>query len=242
MEPRVFLHGNCPRSGGTTVGWQGRGFALYAVFAVYWDSIGNKSGQMLGSVMDLDKEILLREIDLVREERLRRSKQQFEYVRLSLINVGVLSLFGVFSVISKDVAVAENIAANARFMFALMAVLTVISVTLFLFWVDDAITIGGLDRFLLHKEESVDTKGDLYWFEYRQQLNKTMPFQVKKWVFNLAIVLSFVCPPFLFGVFALLHDLLEIPVWVQITGATCFLMLLLIPLWIWRRFTKRLYG
>ncbi|WP_306150915.1 hypothetical protein [Roseovarius sp. MMSF_3281] len=192
--------------------------------------------------MDIEKDIMLNELAMLREEKNRRSRQQFEYVRLSLINVGVLSFFGIFSVVVGGGEVAQKIMQNAAFVFALMCVLTVISITLFLFWIDDALTIAGIDRFLFRKEQSVDTKGDVYWYEYRQHLNKTAAFRVKKWVFNLAVILSFISPPFLFGLFTLIHTMLQIPWWVQLSGGVMFFMVLATPLLMWRRFTRRLYG
>ncbi|MEM8981763.1 MAG: hypothetical protein AAGC71_01960 [Pseudomonadota bacterium] len=189
-----------------------------------------------------DKDILLHELEMLRQEKLRRSQQQFEYVRLSLINVGVLSFFGVFSVLAEDTAVFSRITENATFVFALMCVLTIISVTLFLFWIDDALTIAGIDRFLLRKEEQVDVHGDAYWFEYRSQLNKTTAFIVKKWLFNLAVLLSFVSPPFLFLIFAALHTALQIPQYIQVAGAVAFFLILVTPLALWRKFSRRLYG
>ncbi|MCZ0813950.1 MAG: hypothetical protein ACQEVT_10625 [Pseudomonadota bacterium] len=192
--------------------------------------------------MDIEKDILLHELTMLREEKARRSRQQFEYVRLSLINVGVLSFFGIFSVVAGGGEVAQKVAENAAFVFALMCVLTVVSITLFLFWIDDALSIAGIDRFLLWKERSVDDRGDVYWFEYRQQLNRTASFRLKKWIFNLAVVLSFVSPPFLFGLFTVIHTMLQIPWWVQLAGGAFFFVLLVTPLLMWRRFSRRLYG
>ena len=188
-----------------------------------------------------DKDILVHELDMLRQEKLRRSRQQFECVRLSLVNVGVLSFFGVFSVLAKEEAFTR-ISENATFVFAIMCVLTLISITLFLFWIDDALTIAGIDRYFLRKEEQVDTEGDMYWFEYRQQLNKTGAFIVKKWIFNLAVILSFVSPPFLFLIFTALHTALQIPQYVQIGAGFAFFLVLVTPLYMWRKFTKRLYG
>lgn len=192
--------------------------------------------------MDIEKDIMLSELTMLREERLRRSRQQFEYVRLSLINVGVLSFFGIFSVATGGDELTRKLTENSTFIFALMAVLTLASITLFLFWIDDALTIAGIDRFFKIKEEAVDLKGDIFWYEYRDGLNKTRVFAVKKWIFNLAVVMSFVSPPFLFMVFSMLHTMLLIPLWVQISGGVFFFMTLLIPLMIWRAFSKRLYG
>ena len=192
--------------------------------------------------MELEKDIMLGELAMLREERGRRSRQQFEYIRLSLLNVGVLSFFGIFSVVMGEDDLAAKVAGNATFVFALMAVLTLVSITLFLFWVDDALTIAGIDRFFMTKEESVDTKGDIYWYEYRQGLNITMVFKVKKWVFNIGVILAFISPPFLFLVFSALHTLLHIPIWVQVAGGLFFFSALMIPLLIWRSYTKRLYG
>ncbi len=189
-----------------------------------------------------DKDILLHELDMLRQEKLRRSQQQFEYVRLSLINVGVLSFFGIFSVLAQDENLFARITENSTFVFALMCVLTILSVTLFLFWIDDALTIAGIDRFLYHKEQQVDTKGDAYWYEYRSQLNRTNAFIAKKWIFNLGVMLSFVSPPFLFLIFAALHTALQIPTYVQIAGGIAFLMILVTPLVLWRKFSRRLYG
>ncbi|MGQ3486073.1 hypothetical protein [uncultured Roseovarius sp.] len=198
--------------------------------------------QQAGQAMDIEKDIMLNELTMLREERARRSRQQFEYVRLSLINVGVLSFFGIFSVVAGGGEVAEKVSENAAFVFALMCVLTIISITLFLFWIDDALTIAGIDRFLMRKERSVDTKGDVYWYEYRQHLNRTAAFRIKKWIFNLAVVLSFISPPFLFGLFTIIHTMLQIPVWVQVSGGVFFFFVLVTPLLMWRRFTRRLYG
>jgi len=192
--------------------------------------------------MDIEKDVLLKQIEMLMQEKVRRSRQQFEYVRLSLVNVGILSLFGVFSVIAGNDQINANIQENSTFLFALMCVLTLLSVTLFLFWIDDALTIGGIDRFLAVKEEKVDTKGEIYWFEYRNGLNKTRPFLFKKWVFNTAVVLSFISPPFLFAIFTVLHQVLVVPFWTQVVGGVLFFMILTLPLIIWRRFTKRLYG
>lgn len=192
--------------------------------------------------MDVEKDILLKQFDMLLEEKSRRSRQQFEYVRLSLVNVGILSLFGVFSVISGNDEINLNIQSNSTFLFALMCVLTLLSITLFLLWIDDALSIGGIDRFMATKERQIDTKGDLYWYEYRKKLNGTRPFIFKKWVFNTAIVLSFISPPFLFAIFTVLHNVLSVPLWAQAVGGGAFFMVLILPLLIWRKFTKRLYG
>lgn len=189
-----------------------------------------------------DTEIHQHELDMLRQEKLRRASQQFEYVRLSLINIGVLSFFGIVSVAFESEDLFTKLSENGSFVFALMCVLTVVSITLFLFWIDDALTIAGIDRYLTHKEEQVDKSGDVYWYEYRRGLNSTASFIVKKWIFNLAIVLSFISPPFLFLMFSLLHTALQIPVWAQLASGGAFLVLLVVPLIIWRSFSRRLYG
>ncbi|MEO0574488.1 MAG: hypothetical protein AAF004_03430 [Pseudomonadota bacterium] len=189
-----------------------------------------------------DRDVLQHELEMLRQEKLRRSRQQFEYVRLSLINVGVLSFFGIFSVLGQDEDMFARIVENSTFVFALMCVLTVLSVTLFLFWVDDALSIAGIDRFLYQKEKQVDNTGDAYWYEYREQLNRTGAFRAKKWIFNAGVLLSFVSPPFLFLIFAALHTALQIPTYVQIGGAVMFFLMLVTPLVLWRKFSKRLYG
>ncbi|MEL6862095.1 MAG: hypothetical protein AAGL11_09670 [Pseudomonadota bacterium] len=189
-----------------------------------------------------EKTVLSQQVDFLHQERLRRSKQQFEYVRLNLINVGILSLFGVLGVLSKDTGIASKLIEDATFLFALAGVFTIISATLFLFWIDDAITIAGMDRFLAMNEKRVDKSGDLYWYEYRDQLNKTTPFTFKKWAFNTAVFLAFICPPFLFVFFNLLFSMVEIPImgWIVFIGACA--VFLITPLWAWRKFSKRLYG
>ncbi|GGO62931.1 hypothetical protein SAMN05444398_13015 [Roseovarius pacificus] len=72
-----------------------------------WRARGNDGGHepQAGQAMDIEKDIMLNELTMLREERARRSRQQFEYVRLSLINVGVLSFFGILSVVSENAPV-----------------------------------------------------------------------------------------------------------------------------------------
>ena len=192
--------------------------------------------------MTLENDILMKQIDLLNEERLRRSRQQFECVRMNLISVGVVSVSGIYSVVGASTDTLDAVSNNASIIFAMMVVLTTISATLFLFWVDDAITIAGIDRFLRTKEKSVDTHGDLYWYEYRAQLNLTRYFQVKKWIFNFAIFFAFLCPPLLCGIFITMLELIHIPLWLLLVGGAFCVVFLITPLWIWRNFTKRLYG
>jgi len=190
----------------------------------------------------MQKEFMLKEIEMLIGERDRRSRQQFEYIRLNLINIGVLSLFAVFKLFDSDSQISFDYQEHSIFIFSIMAVLSVISITLFLLWIDDALTIGAIDRFLDRKEQSLDHEGDVYWFEYRRQVNKSGAFMAKKWIFNIAILFSFVFPPFLFAIFGALHTVLTIPIWVQIAGGLSFFIILIIPMIVWRRFTKRLYG
>lgn len=142
--------------------------------------------------MDIEQEILLAEINLVTNERLRRSKQQFEYIRLNILNVGIISIFGILKIVDVDAGIASALLDNHKILISMMVVLSVISTTLFLFWVDDALTIAAIDRFLQQKEESVDKSGNLYWYEYREGINSTSIFQMKKWIFNIAVFMSFI--------------------------------------------------
>lgn len=188
------------------------------------------------------KDFRTAQFSMIFQERLRRSSQQFQYVKLSLINVGLLSVVGAFSS-GKITADQTPFVGNAStFVIAFMLILSMISLVLFLLWIDDAILIGGIDNFLKHSEGKIfEVDKGLSWFLYREELNKTKAFKVNKHFFNLAIVISFVSPPFLISVFILLQEIDKIPMWVPVSGICIIIIFLVSLLAMWRKFTKNIY-
>lgn len=187
-------------------------------------------------------ELTQRQMEMVREERLRRSRQQFEYVRLNLINVGVLSLFAIFGASSGDVGgILAKISAD-KIVLSLMVVLALVSTTLFFLWMDDAISIAGFDHYLKEVEETHALEGGAYWFAHREKLNKTAVFSLKHWLFNTAVLLAFVCPPIILLLFILLAKGPDLPAIALFGLFTLIVFLLLGPFFIWRFFSRRLYG
>lgn len=191
---------------------------------------------------ELEKELLLKEIDIIKDERLRRSRQQFEYIRLNIINVGILTVFGILKLVDIDTAMTNEVMKYQSIFLSIMTVLVLVSITLFLFWLDDAFTIAGFDRFLMKIEEKIDKSGDLYWYEYRDALNKTFAFKLKKYIFNIAVFLSFVFPPLFSLIIIILLKVVVLPHYVIVGIAVFGFMVLFIPFFVWRKFTKRLYG
>lgn len=177
------------------------------------------------------------------QDRTRRSAQQFQYVKLSLINVGLLSIIGAFSAISRSAQVADVFATGPTFVISLMVVLALLSAVLFCFWLDDAITIAGIDKFLKEAEiEIFESEMEDACFVYRESLNKTKAFQVKKVLFNFGIFLAFSSPPFLIGAFVLMQGLEDAPRWVPYAGMALLLLVLAFPILVWRNFSKDIYG
>lgn len=191
---------------------------------------------------EIERDLLLKEIDLVKEERLRRSRQQFEYIRLNIINVGILTVFAILKLVDIDTSLTNEIMKYQSIFLSMMIVLMLISIILFLFWLDDAFTIAGFDRFLMNIEKKIDKSGNLYWYEYRDGLNKSLAFKMKKYIFNVAIFLSFVFPPLFSLVIIALLEIIIVPDYVLVAVTLFGFLLLFIPFYVWRRFTKRLYG
>ena len=182
------------------------------------------------------------QLEMMREERLRRSRQQFEYVRLNLINVGVLSLFALFGLSDGG---ADNLLVGMlsdKIIFALMTVLALISLTLFLFWMDDAITIAGIDHYFGAIERHHGLEDGVYWYAHREKLNAERVFGLKHWIFNTAVILAFVSPPVFLFLFILLVKAPSLPPVVTLILFGVVLALLLTPFFAWRWYTKRLYG
>lgn len=191
--------------------------------------------------MDYQREFLLRQIEFVREERLRRSSQQWEYVRISMINNGVITLFGVTGIIYEN---SNTIDQNQLFvLFLIMLVgFYFISFILYLLWYDDAITIGGIDNFIRSKEEEIQNDESPFWHGYRDKfLNSKRSFRRKKLAFNLAIPLAFSSPVVMVIIFYFGFQMDHLPGWTVVLIIILLCSLFIVPILGWRSDNKK-YG
>jgi len=120
--------------------------------------------------------ILTKEIELLKDERNRRSNNQFQYIRINLINIGVMFIS---SFLFKRDAF-EHI--DTSFYISFITILSLLSITLFLMWIDDAFTIAGIDKFFQYCEKKYSVDG---WYAYRKiVLNKTNTFKFKAYILD----------------------------------------------------------
>lgn|GEM_PF-6117458 len=182
------------------------------------------------------------ELEFVREERLRRSQQQFEYIKMSLISLTVSMLVGVLGLIGQSAAKETALLAMQGYVLPIALVLSIISFTLFLFWIDDALTIAGLDRFMRHVEERVEGPQTILYYGFRDHLNQSRAFKLKRWIFDTAILVTFFSPPALFAIFVLTFNRVHVPDWIFAMIMAAILAILAVPLLLWRRMVRSLYG
>jgi len=105
--------------------------------------------------------ILTKELELLKDERNRRSNNQFQYIKINLINIGTM-LFSTF--LFKYDLLLKNI--NEKFFISFILILLILSLILFLMWIDDAFTIAGIDKYFLYNEKKEKVKG---WYIFRRQ-------------------------------------------------------------------------
>ena len=174
--------------------------------------------------------ILIKEIELLKDERNRRSNNQFQYIRINLINIGVMFISSFL--FKRDMF--QTIDTN--FYISFISILSLLSLTLFLMWIDDAFTIAGIDKFFQDCEKKYNVDG---WYAFRKRvLNSTKTFKFKAHIFNIAVLMSFVFPP-LIAAFLLLVSDINIYI-IDIFFA--FIILLLFALFYnWRKFSKDIY-
>lgn len=178
----------------------------------------------------MNDSLLLKEIDLLKDERNRRSNNQFQYIRLNLVNIGVMFISAFL--FKKDAF--QTIDAN--FYISFISILSLLSLTLFLMWVDDAFTIAGIDKFFQYCEEKYNIYG---WYAFRKEtLNSTKTFKFKSYIFNVAVLMSFVFPPM---IAALLLFVANINIYVTDAFFASILLLLFTLFYNWRRFSKDIY-
>jgi hypothetical protein len=165
---------------------------------------------------DLDKEYnaIVTVID-------RRSQSQERFLLFNLTSSGVI-----FSVIL-DGIVKDN---------TILLIIPFISFILYLLWIDHAITIAALEKYI--KEKNGLKNG---WYYYREQLNKQKIMKLKKHLYNLSVSLGFTGPSISAMAMYLWNRLDEIAITLLIIDLTLIVIQILFLI-IWRRYSKDLYG
>jgi hypothetical protein len=172
--------------------------------------------------IQLDKDnsdvLLEGEYLLLTEERIRRSSEQTEYLKFVLIGIiGQFAIF-VFGLLNDDNNIFNKIDKETLESVLLMvsAGVVVLTTLIFMFWLDHALTISVIDRFLKKKEQQ---NGILGWYTFRENYSKKTYFKFLGIKFNLmkfkiqlfqfSIFLSFLIPPILFIMIASISSILK---------------------------------
>ena len=155
---------------------------------------------------------------LLAEERVRRSSEQTEFLKFVLIGiVGQFAIF-IFGLINDDNNIFEKIDKETLDSVLLMvsAGVVVLTTLIFMFWLDHALTISVIDRFLKKKEQQNEILG---WYTFRENYSKKTYFKFlgiefnlmkfKIQVFQFSIFLSFLIPPILFIMIASINSILK---------------------------------
>jgi len=178
----------------------------------------------------MKENILIKEQELLKDERHRRSNNQFQYIRINLINIGTMLIssfifkYDLFQKIDKN------------FYIGFISILSLLSLILFLMWIDDALTIAGIDKFFLYCEKKFGVDG---WYNFRKrELNSTNTFQFKAYIFNIAIFISFVFPPL---IAAFLFVIVNINIYIIYTFFVFIILVLFSLFYNWRKFSKDIY-
>lgn len=192
---------------------------------------------------------------MVVENIQRRSKHQVQYKFQALIGI-FLQTSVLITGNSLDI---NKLPTSTLESFALIIGLgiSVIVFVLMLLWLDDAISIAGMERFLQDREKSLDTNTtankkqnseDPYflngWYWYRENnLNPSRLFSFKARIYDTAVFLSFGFPLLLILTSSIV--LPDKPTTVSLTVLILSSLLLIISLIIvtfWRYQTKNLYN
>jgi hypothetical protein len=149
----------------------------------------------------------------------RRSQSQ---EKLLLYNLTTSAL--IFSVVLQGL-IRDN---------SILLIIPVVSFLLYLLWIDHAITIAALEKYL--KNQSI-----IGWYFHREDINKQKIFILKKYVYNCGVGLGFIGPSIISIFIYTFRSFSQIAVIFLILGILLTIIQLSL-LFIWRKYSKELYG
>lgn len=207
------------------------------------------------------------EFTLLNNERMRRSSEQAEilrFVRVGILTQVALVVFELMN-LGEKISTIFNKKNTPEFeeMISLGLIIVgcgvvLLTMILFFFWLDHALTISAIDHFFREKEKSLNVSG---WYSFREEFSKKMHLKIecldinlmniKYTLFKCSIWLSFILPPLLFmglsfiSIFRASHHVpqwLTILFWVVLTGL--FVGLLGLTIWgliVWHMSSRKIY-
>ncbi|MBE0497458.1 MAG: hypothetical protein IBX45_13660 [Campylobacterales bacterium] len=148
------------------------------------------------------------EYSLLAQERHRRSSEQTNFIKIVLIGIAAQVGIVLLEIINFNNLLLDSINQEKieLFLYLVSGLVVLVSVTLFLFWLDHALTILMIDKYLKQKELDVKKEG---WFAFREAFSKNTKIKglfgselevtrVKIFFFQIAVLISFLTPSVIF--------------------------------------------
>jgi hypothetical protein len=195
------------------------------------------------------------EYSLLAQERHRRSSEQTDFIKIVLIGIAAQMGIMLLEIVNFNNLILSDINQEKieLFLYLVSGLVVLISVTLFLFWLDHALTILMIDKYLKQKETDVQEKG---WFAFRETFSKNTKIKglfgtelevtrIKIFFFQLAVLISFLTPSMIFFFMVVFSSYLEENILFIKIGAlvlfTVVFLLLLYGIRTWINTSKNIY-
>jgi hypothetical protein len=195
------------------------------------------------------------EYSLLAQERHRRSSEQTDFIKIVLIGIAAQVGIMLLEIINFNNQIINNINQEKieLFLYLTSGLVVLISVTLFLFWLDHALTILMIDKYLKQKELEVKEEG---WFAFRESFSKNTKIKglfktelevtrIKIFFFQTAILASFLTPSIIFFLMIIFSSYLENNIlFIKILSLTLFVVIFLVLLYgirTWISTSKNIY-
>jgi hypothetical protein len=195
------------------------------------------------------------EYALLAQERHRRSSEQTSFIKIVLVGIAVQIGMILVEIINSNSTFLNDIEQEKieLFLYLINGLIVLISVTLFLFWLDHALTILMIDKYLKQKELDTNESG---WFAFREAYSRNTKIKgffgkkleltrIKIFFFKTAILISFLTPSVVFFFMFIFSSYLEsnLP-FVKIVTLCLFMIIFLLLIYgirTWINSTQNVY-